>query len=93
MREPFSAVFLLALMAWGVPALVEVALWQSESYPDFLIKAAPSKTLEGLRQACGAPLEVKRINSSTALTKCGMFWPAVSVWQVPNSIVDPTILK
>lgn len=92
-REPFAALFLLVLTIWGALALVELALWQSESYPQALIKAAPAGNLEGLRQACGAPLEVKPIDSSIALTRCGLFWPVVSVWRVPRSIVDPTMWK
>jgi len=90
-REPFAAAFVFLLMIWSPPALVEVALWQGDNYPESFIKDAPSTTLQGLRQSCGGPIEVKRIDSSTALTRCGMFWPVVSVWRVPRSIVDPTM--
>ena len=91
LREPFAAVCLSALMIWAPLAMAELALWRGAMYPESFITDAPSETLHELRQACGAPLEVKRIDSSIALTRCGLFWPVVSVWRVPRSIVDPTM--
>ncbi len=90
-REPIAATLAIALFGWGALALSDIAAWQSNHYPEFLISQAPADDLEGLRARCGSPLEVKPTSATVALTRCGMFWPAVSVWRVPRAIVDPRV--
>lgn len=79
---------LVLLGAWACVALFESIAWSGTAgYVDSFEQPAPpmAHDLTSLRAACGAPLVIKPAGDSQALVRCGMWWPAATVWRVPRS--------
>lgn len=93
-RHPFQFGILAVLSILGCLSIFEALWWNNarQSYPSVLVEDPPhgANDLFTLRAACGQPLEVETYTSSSALVRCGTWWPVRSVWIVPKSHVEPS---
>lgn len=94
-KHPIQTAVLAVLCVMALLSIIEFFWWDNArtSYPKFLVSAAPSGAQDplALAKACGDPVEVEPDGTDKALVRCGVWWPARSVWSVPKAYVAPAL--